>query len=72
MTGGFAPADDLVAKALYELPVLVRACRLLEAAKSGAEEDVSRALAALRKATASISAAAGALELRLAGGPPPG
>ncbi len=55
--------DDLLARALEELPVLLRACRLLEAAKSGADGDVSRALAALREAAVSASAAAGALEL---------
>ncbi|MBC7339290.1 MAG: hypothetical protein H5U04_05455 [Firmicutes bacterium] len=56
-------ADHLLSRAPDELPVLMRACRLLEAAKSGAEEDVSRALAALREAAVSVSAAAGALEL---------
>jgi len=56
-------AGDLLSRALDELPVLVRACRLLEAAKSAVDEDVSRALAALREAVVSASAAAGALEL---------
>ncbi|MEW5932790.1 MAG: hypothetical protein AB1816_04335 [Bacillota bacterium] len=56
-------ADDLLSRALDELPVPARACCLLEAAKSGADEDVSRALAALREAAVSASAAAGALEL---------
>ncbi|MEW6546696.1 MAG: hypothetical protein AB1446_07250 [Bacillota bacterium] len=56
-------ADTLLSRVLDELPVLVRACRLLEAAKSGADEDVSNALAALREAVVSASAAAGALEL---------
>ncbi|MFZ5768158.1 MAG: hypothetical protein ACOY3F_05580 [Bacillota bacterium] len=56
-------AGDLLSRALDELPVLVRACRLLEAAKSGADEDVCRALAALREAVVSASVAAGALEL---------
>lgn len=46
-----------------ELPVLVRAWRLVEAAKSGADEDVSRGLTALSEAVVSASAAAEALEL---------
>jgi hypothetical protein len=41
----------------------LRACRLLEAAESGAGEDVSSALVVLREAAVSASAAAGALEL---------
>ncbi|MDI6825549.1 MAG: hypothetical protein QME87_14555 [Bacillota bacterium] len=56
-------ADDLLSRALDEVPVLVRACCLLGAAKSGADEDVSRALAALREAAVSAAAAARALEL---------
>ncbi|MEW5934605.1 MAG: hypothetical protein AB1816_13595 [Bacillota bacterium] len=43
--------------------MLARAWRLLEAAKSGADEDVFRALAALREAAVLASAAARALEL---------
>jgi len=56
-------AEDVLSRALDELPVLARACRLLEVAKSGADEDVSKALAALREAVVSASAAASALEL---------
>ncbi|MDI6824997.1 MAG: hypothetical protein QME87_11725 [Bacillota bacterium] len=55
-------ADDLLSRAVDELPVPARACGMLEAAKRGAEEDVSRALAALRE-VGSASAAASALEL---------
>ena len=44
---GSTVADDLLSRAVAELPVLVRACRLLGAAKSGVDED--GALAALRE-----------------------
>jgi hypothetical protein len=60
---GSTVADDLLSRAVAELPVLVRACRLLEAAKTGVDEDVSTAIAVLREAVVSASAAAGALEL---------
>lgn len=46
-------------EALDELTVLVCACRLLQAANSGADDDVSMALAALREAAVSASAATG-------------
>jgi len=61
MGEGSTVVDDLLSRALGELPVLVRACRLLEAAKSGADEDVSRALAAPTEAAVSASGVVSAL-----------